>query len=158
GAKAVAFGEALRPSFRAYAQGVVANAKALASAMQERGFRITSGGTDNHLMLVDLRPFDADLTGADAERALERAGIITNKNGLPGDSRSPRVTSGLRLGTPAVTTRGFGVEEMSRVADLIARVLKHRSDEDATRQVREEVRALCAAFPLPGHASHAAHA
>ncbi len=157
-AKAVAFGEALQPSFKTYAKDVVSNAKALASAMQERGFRITSGGTDNHLMLVDLRPFDADLTGADAEKALERGGIITNKNGLPGDTRSPRVTSGLRLGTPAVTTRGFGTEEMRKIADLVARVLKHRADENAIAQVREEVRSLCAAFPLPGHATSAVHA
>ncbi len=158
GAKAVAFGEALQPSFKTYSKQVVANAKALASALQERGFRITTGGTDNHLMLVDLRPFDADLTGADAEKILERGGIVTNKNGLPGDTRSPRVTSGLRLGAPAVTTRGFGPEEMRRVADLIAKVLKHRSDDNAIAQVREEVRALCAAFPLPGHSPSAAHA
>jgi glycine hydroxymethyltransferase len=155
GAKAVAFGEALQPSFKTYAKNIIANARALASAMQERGFRITTGGTDNHLMLVDLRPFDADLTGADAEKILEKGGIITNKNGLPGDTRPPRVTSGLRLGTPAVTTRGFGVQEMGRVADLIARLLKHRDDDNAIRQVREEVRALCAEFPLPGHAAHA---
>jgi glycine hydroxymethyltransferase len=157
-AKAIAFGEALKPSFRTYAANTVANAKALAIAMQERGFRITSGGTDNHLMLVDLRPFDADLTGADAEKVLERGGIITNKNGLPGDTRSPRVTSGLRLGTPAVTTRGFGPEEMRKVADLAARVLKQRADENAIAQVREEVRSLCAAFPLPGHSASAVHA
>ena len=155
GAKAIAFGEALQPSFKTYARNIVANAKALASALQERGFRVTTGGTENHLMLVDLRPFDAELTGADAEKILEKAGIITNKNGLPGDTRPPRVTSGLRLGTPALTTRGFGPEEMRRVAELISRVLKHRSDEQAIRQVREEVRVLCAAFPLPGHASHA---
>lgn len=158
GAKAVAFGEALQPSFKTYARDVVANAQALARAMQDRGFRITTGGTDNHLMLVDLRPFDADLTGADAEKTLERGGIVTNKNGLPGDTRSPRVTSGLRLGAPAVTTRGFGPAEMERVADLIARVLKHRGDDNAIAQVREEVRSLCAAFPLPGHAEPAAHA
>ena len=155
GAKAVAFGEALDPSFKSYAKNIIANARALASALQERGFRVTTGGTDNHLMLVDLRPFDGDLTGADAEKILERAGIITNKNGLPGDTRPPRVTSGLRLGTPALTTRGFGPEEMRRVADLIGRVLKHRTDEGVIRQVRGEVRALCGAFPLPGHASHA---
>jgi glycine hydroxymethyltransferase len=158
GAKAIAFGEALKPEFKTYSKQVVANAQALASALQARGFRITTGGTDNHLMLVDLRPFDADLTGADAEKILERGGIVTNKNGLPGDTRSPRVTSGLRLGAPAVTTRGFGPEEMRRVADLIARVLKHRTDDNAIAQVREEVRALCAAFPLPGHSHSAAHA
>lgn len=158
GAKAIAFGEALRPEFRTYSKQIVGNAKALASALQERGFRITTGGTDNHLMLVDLRPFDADLTGADAEKILERGGIVTNKNGLPGDTRSPRVTSGLRLGAPAVTTRGFGPEEMRRVADLIARVLKHRTDDQAIAQVREEVRMLCAAFPLPGHSPSGAHA
>jgi len=107
GAKAVAFGEALQPGFRTYAGQVVANAGALAGALTEHGFRITSGGTDNHLMLVDLRPRGAELTGADAEAWLEAAGIITNKNGIPSDPRPPRVTSGLRLGTPATTTRGM---------------------------------------------------
>lgn len=148
-AKAVAFGEALRPEFRQYQERVVANARALASALTERGYRITSGGTDNHLMLVDLRARDADLTGADAEAWLERAGIITNKNGVPQDPRPPKVTSGLRLGTPALTTRGMGGAEMDAVAGLIDRVLGARGEADVCEQVRSEVRTLCGRFPLP---------
>ena len=154
-AKAVAFGEALKPEFKAYARQVKANARALASALTEHGYRITSGGTDNHVMLVDLRARDADLTGADAETWLEAAGIITNKNGVPNDPRPPRVTSGLRLGSPAVTTRGFGEGEMRRVASWIDRVLGSGGEEGTTREVREEVRGLCARFPMPGHASAA---
>jgi len=122
-AKAIAFGEALKPEFTTYQKQVVANARALADALAEKGYRITSGGTDNHLMLVDLRTRDADLTGADAEQWLEKAGIITNKNGVPQDPRSPRVTSGLRLGTPAATTRGLTENDMTTVADMIDRVL-----------------------------------
>ena len=156
GAKAIAFGEALKPDFTDYAKRVVKNAQALAGALTERGYRITSGGTDNHLMLVDLQPKDADLTGADAEKWLEAAGLITNKNGIPNDPRSPRVTSGLRLGTPATTTRGFGPAEMSRIADMIDRVLSSAGDESTTRTVRAEVSELCDAFPLPGHASASA--
>ncbi len=147
--KAVAFGEALRPDFKTYQKQVRRNAKALASALMERGYRITSGGTDNHLMLVDLRPRDAELTGADAERWLENAGIITNKNGIPKDPRPPRVTSGLRLGTPAVTTRGMGEPEMARIADLFDRVLESRGDAGVCEQVRGEVADLCARFAMP---------
>jgi len=155
-AKAVAFGEALKPEFRTYAAQVVANARALAGALAERGYRITSGGTDNHLMLVDLRARDDNLTGADAEVWLEQAGIICNKNGVPQDPRPPRVTSGIRLGAAAATTRGFGEAEMRRVADLIDRVLAAglRGEADMAAEaakVREEVRGLCGAFPLPGH-------
>jgi len=152
-AKAVAFGEALRPEFRTYARNIKANARALAAALTEQGFRITSGGTDNHLMLVDLRARDAELTGADAEKWLEAAGIITNKNGVPRDPRPPRVTSGLRLGTPAVTTRGFTENEMRQVARWIDEVLAARGDEGETARVRAEVRELCARFSLPGAAS-----
>lgn len=147
-AKAVAFGEALRPEFRKYQEKVVANAQALARALVERGYRITSGGTDNHLMLVDLQPKDAELTGADAEKWLEDAGIICNKNGVPQDPRPPRFTSGLRLGTPALTTRGLGEAEMVRVAELIDRTLSSKGEN---ARVRTDVRALCDAFPLPGH-------
>ncbi len=147
--KAVAFGQALRPDFKTYQKQVRRNAKALASALMERGYRITSGGTDNHLMLVDLRPRDAELTGADAERWLENAGIITNKNGIPKDPRPPRVTSGLRLGTPAVTTRGMGEPEMARIADLFDRVLESRGDAGVCEQVRGEVADLCARFAMP---------
>ncbi len=151
GAKAVAFGEALKPEFKAYSKQVIANARALAAALTEHGYRITSGGTDNHLMLVDLRARDENLTGADAETWLEQAGIITNKNGVPKDPRPPRVTSGLRLGSPAVTTRGFGEEQMAQVASFIDRVLGSRGDASVCEQVRGEVRELCGAFPLPGH-------
>ena len=106
-AKAVGFGENLKPAFRDYARQIVKNARALAEALQSRGYRLTSGGTDNHLMLVDLRAKSGQLTGAEAEKALEAAGIIANKNGIPNDPRPPKVTSGLRLGTPAITTRGL---------------------------------------------------
>ncbi len=148
-AKAVAFGEALRPEFKDYCAQIVANAQALAQALIDRGFRITTNGTDNHLMLVDLQPKGADLTGADAERWLEAAGIITNKNGIPNDPRPPRVTSGLRLGTPAVTTRGLTEEHMTQIAGWIDRVLESQGDEATARQIRAEVEDLCGRFPLP---------
>jgi len=154
-AKAIAFGEALKPDFKVYQKQVVANARALASALSERGYRITSGGTENHLMLVDLRPRDAELTGADAEKWLETAGIITNKNGIPNDPRPPKLTSGMRLGTPALTTRGLREAEMAEVATLIDRVMTARGDESELAAIREDVRALCARFPLPSAASHA---
>tara|TARA_Y100000589_G_scaffold29497_2_gene24681 strand:+ start:21451 stop:22728 length:1278 start_codon:yes stop_codon:yes gene_type:complete len=148
-AKAVAFGEALDPSFKTYSAQVVANARALASALVGRGYRLCSGGTDNHLMLVDLQPRDAALTGADAERWLESAGIITNKNGIPNDPRPPMVTSGLRLGASALTTRGFDEDAMVEVAELLDRVMGSQGDESTCRTVREEVRALCSRYPLP---------
>jgi len=148
-AKAVAFGEALRPEFRDYCERVVANARALAAALAARGYRLCSGGTDNHLMLVDLRARDAALTGADAERWLEAAGMIVNKNGIPNDPRPPMVTSGLRLGTPALTTRGLGEGEMAQVAEWLDRVLAGRGDEATSRAVRAEIRAFCGGFPLP---------
>ncbi len=146
-AKAVAFAEAARPSFREYAAAVVANAAALASALAEEGFRLVSGGTDNHLVLVDLRPFDDELTGKVAQDVLDRAGISANKNTIPADPRSPFVTSGLRLGTPALTTAGMGVEEMPVVAGLLARALRERGDEAALAGVKDEVAALCSKFP-----------
>ncbi|MCC5786339.1 MAG: serine hydroxymethyltransferase [Phycisphaerales bacterium] len=157
-AKAVAFGEALKPEFKAYQKQVKANARALAGALVDLGFRITSGGTENHLMLVDLRTRDAELTGADAEKWLEAAGIICNKNGVPRDPRPPRVTSGLRLGSPAATTRGFGEAEMKTVASMIDRVLQAKGDEGETARVRDEVRELCARFPLHGAPAHASAA
>jgi glycine hydroxymethyltransferase len=144
-AKAVAFGEALTQDFRVYASQVVANAQALADALVERGFAIVSGGTDTHLMLVDLRP--KGLTGKEAEALLGRAGITVNKNTIPDDPQSPFVTSGIRLGTPALTTRGMGIAEMRRVADLIDRVLTKR-DEATIARVKGEVEALAANFPL----------
>jgi glycine hydroxymethyltransferase len=148
-AKAVAFGEALQPSFVDYSRQVVANAVALATGLVDRGYRLCSGGTDNHLMLVDLQPRDAKLTGADAEQWLESAGIITNKNGIPNDPRPPMVTSGLRLGTAALTTRGFDVESMGEVAELLDRVMGSQGDAATCKAVRSDVQALCARYPLP---------
>ncbi|NLG51856.1 MAG: serine hydroxymethyltransferase [Chloroflexi bacterium] len=146
-AKAVALGEALRADFVEYSGRIVENAHALADALQAEGVRIVSGGTDNHMMLVDLSPWQ--LTGRAAEEALDRVGISCNKNMIPFDPLPPRVTSGIRLGTPAVTTRGFGPEEMREVARLIARVLRDIGDERVLADVRERTWALCRAFPLP---------
>ncbi len=146
--KAVAFGEALKPDFKKYAKQVIANARALAAALQERGYRITSGGTDNHLMLVDLRTRDAEVTGAEAEQWLEKSGIITNKNGVPQDPRPPKQTSGLRLGTPAVTTRGLGEREMVKIADWIDLTLEGKGDDGVCAQVRSEVKSFCERYPL----------
>ncbi|MAT81877.1 MAG: serine hydroxymethyltransferase [Phycisphaerae bacterium] len=148
-AKAVAFHEALQPAFRDYSRKVVENAAALADALVSHGYRLCTGGTENHLMLVDLRARDADLTGADAEGWLESAGIVTNKNGIPNDPRPPRVTSGLRLGTPALTTRGLGPAEMTEVAALLDRVMGSGGDKATCEAVRSEVQSLCERFPLP---------
>src|SRR5271165_6355384 len=149
-AKAVAFAEAARPEFRRYAAAVVANAAALGEAIADEGLRLVSGGTDNHQVLVDLRSFDPELTGKQAQEVLDRAGITCNKNMIPDDPRSPFVTSGLRLGSPAETTAGMGPAEMAEVGRLIARVLRERHDEAAVAGAREEVRALCKAFdPYP---------
>ncbi len=148
--KAVAFREAAHPSFAEYAHRIVDNARALADALGAHGFRLVSGGTDNHLMLIDLQPFDAELTGKDAQVALDRAGITLNKNTVPDDPRSPFVTSGLRIGTPAVTTQGMGTEEMGVIADLISRVLTAPADHAVIDKVRAEVNDLCAGFkPYP---------
>jgi glycine hydroxymethyltransferase len=144
-AKAVAFGEALTDDFKVYAQQVVDNAKALAQALVERGYAIVSGGTDTHLMLVDLRP--KQLTGKAAEKVLGQAGITVNKNTVPDDPQSPFVTSGIRLGTPALTTRGMGTAEMRHIAELIDRSLE-RQDEATLARVRQEVEELTSAFPL----------
>jgi len=149
-AKAVAFREAAQPSFAAYAAQIVANAQALAESLAGEGFRLVAGGTDNHLMLVDLRPFDAELTGKKAQNVLDRAGITLNKNQIPGDPRSPFVTSGLRIGTPSVTTAGMGPGEMAEIATLIGRVLRHRDDEAALAAVLDDVHTLCSKFtPYP---------
>ncbi|HJQ65924.1 MAG TPA: serine hydroxymethyltransferase [Gemmatimonadales bacterium] len=144
-AKAVALAEASTPAFASYAAQVVKNAQALAAALVARGYAIVSGGTDTHLMLVDLRP--KGLTGKEAEQLLDRAGITVNKNTVPGDPQSPFVTSGIRLGTPALTTRGFAEPEMERVADLIDTALTGR-DEASLSRVKDDVRALTDAFPL----------
>jgi glycine hydroxymethyltransferase len=147
-AKAVALKEALDPSFKKYSAQVIANAKALAGAMMERKFQVVSGGTDNHLMLIDLRSKGEELTGKVAEAALDRAGITVNKNTVPNETRSPFVTSGLRLGTPAVTTRGMKEKEMKRIAGFIDRVLAAPADESVVSSVKSEVRTLAAEFPL----------
>lgn len=145
-AKAVAFGECLQDSFKEYAKQVVRNAKALAEALLERGFTIVSGGTDNHLMLVDLR--SKGITGKEAEQALDRAGITCNKNAVPFDTQPPLVTSGIRLGTPAMTTRGMKEPEMRQIAAWIDRALQHRTDADELERIRLEVHEFCRAFPL----------
>jgi len=151
-AKAVAFGEALQPSFRAYARNVVENARALAETLKSRGLDIVSGGTDTHLMLVDLRP--KSLTGKVAEAALGRAHITCNKNGIPFDPQKPTVTSGVRLGTPACTTRGFGIAEFRAVGDMLADVLDVLSQKGAEEDslveaaVRDKAKALLARFPI----------
>ena len=147
-AKAVAFHEALQPSFSTYAHQIVANAAALAAAMSNEGFRLVSGGTDTHMMVVDLRPFDAELTGKEAQLVLDEAGITLNKNNIPNDPRSPFVTSGVRIGTPSVTTQGMTEAEMPLIASLIARTLRGRSDASVVASVRAEVAALCARFPV----------
>ena len=147
-AKAVAFKEALDPSFAIYCRQIVANARALATALIGHGVQIVSGGTDNHLMLADLRSRGATLTGKLAERALDRAGITVNKNTVPKETQSPFVTSGIRIGTPAVTTRGMREPEMVRIAALIDRVLSAPEDADVSTSVNAEVRALAEAFPL----------
>jgi glycine hydroxymethyltransferase len=145
-AKAVAFREAADPSFADYAAQIVANARALAGALGSLGFRMVSGGTDNHLMLVDLRSFDEELTGKDAQVVLDRAGITLNRNTIPDDPRSPFVTSGLRLGTAAVTTQGMTEDEMPTIAELIARTLRARDDDGAVASVRDDVIALCSRY------------
>jgi glycine hydroxymethyltransferase len=144
--KAVCFGEALRPEFKEYQGRIVANARALADGLMARGFDLVSGGTDNHLMLVDLRK--RGLTGKAAEEALHRARITVNKNAVPNDPQKPWVTSGIRIGTPALTTRGFGVEEMGLIADWIARVLEQPGDAAVAAAVEKDVLELCAGFPL----------
>jgi glycine hydroxymethyltransferase len=147
-AKAVSFKEALQPSFKTYCKQIVSNAKALSAALLEKGFQVVSGGTDNHLMLLDLRNRGDDLTGKIAEAALDKAGITVNKNTVPNETRSPFVTSGLRVGTPAVTTRGMKEPEMKKIAGFIDRVLRAHADENTISAVRTDVRELAAAFPL----------
>jgi len=151
-AKAVAFGEALRPEFRGYAAAVVENAKVLAATLKERGADLVSGGTDTHLALVDLTPLG--VTGRDADEALERAGITCNKNGIPNDPLPPVKTSGIRVGSPAGTTRGFGTGEFREIGNMVADVLDglaqkgEAGDPQVEASVRDRVRALCARFPI----------
>lgn len=145
-AKAVAFKEALSPEFETYCKQVLANAKALAEGLIERGFNLVSGGTDNHLMLVDLR--NKGVTGKLAEEVLDEIGITCNKNTIPNDPESPFVTSGIRIGTPAITSRGMGEEEMKQIADIIANVIEHHDDEVQKAKAAKQVKELCSRFPL----------
>lgn len=145
-AKAVAFKEALEPSFKAYQQQVIDNARAMAGVFMERGYKVVSGGTDNHLFLVDL--IDKDLTGKEVEEALGEAHITANKNTVPGEPRSPFVTSGLRIGTPAITTRGFGVEESTTLASLMCDLIDHMGDADVHARVKQGAIDLCHRFPV----------
>lgn len=145
-AKAICFHEALQPEFKTYQQQIKKNARALAEGLAEGGLRLVAGGTDNHLMLVDLNP--VDITGKDAEHLLETVGVTCNKNQIPFDPKPPLVTSGIRLGTPAVTTRGFKEDEMREVASIITTTLKSRDDESTLQGLRDRVARLCAAFPL----------
>ena len=145
-AKGVSFSEALQPDFVEYGKQIIANAKAMAKAFLDRGYELVSGGTDNHLVLIDLR--SKGLTGKEAEAALQRADITVNKNMVPFDETSPFVTSGMRIGTPAMTTRGFGEAEFEWVVELMDRILSDMGNEDVRRHVQEEVRALCSRFPL----------
>jgi glycine hydroxymethyltransferase len=152
-AKAVAFGEALEPSFKVYGQAIIDNARSLAKVLVDRGLAITTGGTDNHLMVVDLRP--KKLTGKHAEESLERAGLTCNKNAIPFDPEKPFITSGIRLGTPAGTTRGFGIKEFKQVGNLIGDVLDgltQNPDNNSAveNEVRKKVEKLCDAFPIYG--------
>jgi glycine hydroxymethyltransferase len=148
-AKAVAFGEDLRPEFKTYAAQIVKNAKALAEALTGKGYRLVSGGTDNHLMLVDLRARSSDLTGIEVAQALEKAGIICNYNGVPNDPRPPRVTSGIRLGTPALTTRGLKENDLRTVADFIDRAITSKDDPAALEKIKAQVKYFAETFPMP---------
>ena len=146
--KAVAFHEAMQPSFKVYAHQIVTNASALAEALAHQGFRLVSGGTDTHMMVVDLRPFDSELTGKEAQLVLDQAGITLNKNNIPNDPRSPFVTSGVRIGVPSVTTQGMTKTEMPLIAEYIATTLRGRNDPAIVAEVRAKVAALCAKFPV----------
>ena len=145
-AKAVAFGENLQPQFRTYAEQIIKNAHALASALTKRGYNIISGGTDNHLMLIDLR--NKNLNGKETQEALDLAGITVNKNAVPFDDKSPLITSGIRIGTPAVTTRGMKEPEMDAIAEFMDRVLNNRTDAKLLQNISEEVKTFCERFPL----------
>jgi glycine hydroxymethyltransferase len=147
-AKAVAFGEALRPEFKAYSAQVVRNAKRLASELSGKGYKLASRGTDNHLILIDLRPVDADLTGKTAALWLEQVGIIANMNTVPNESRSPMQTSGVRLGTPALTTRGLLENDIAEVADIIDSTLRSKGDSAKLTEAGKRVRAVCERFPM----------
>jgi glycine hydroxymethyltransferase len=148
-AKAVCFGEAAKPSFKEYQESVIANADALAKKLASRGYHLVSGGTDNHLMLLDLRPSHPDLTGKQAQQALEKANVTLNRNTVPGETRSPFQTSGLRIGSPAVTSRGMGTKEMKEIGEIIDLVLGDFENETVLAGAREKALALCESFELP---------
>lgn len=148
-AKAICFGEAAKPSFKEYQEAVIANADALAKELTSRGYYLVSGGTDNHLMLLDLRPSHPDLTGKQAQQALEKANVTLNRNTVPGETRSPFQTSGLRIGSPAVTSRGMGITEMKEIGAIIDLVLSDCENETALAEAREKALALCRSFELP---------
>ena len=148
-AKAICFGEAAKPSFKEYQEAVIANADALATELASRGHYLVSGGTDNHLMLLDLRPSHPDLTGKQAQQALEKANVTLNRNTVPGETRSPFQTSGLRIGSPAVTSRGMGITEMKEIGAIIDLVLSDCENETALAEAREKALALCRSFELP---------
>ena len=152
-AKAVAFNEALQPSFKEYAQQVINNSKALGDALMKGGASLVSGGTDNHLILLDLRPWD--LTGKEAEKLLEEAGITVNKNTIPYDPQSPFVTSGIRIGTAAITTRGMREEKMIKIGEVMAAVLKSNGDKDVLNHAKETTKSICEAFPIFAQPIHA---
>jgi len=147
-AKAVAFFEAMQPEFITYQKAVLENAAILAAELQQQGLRLVSGGTDNHLVLIDLTPIG--ITGNTAQEALEASGILVNKNAIPFDTKPPRISSGIRLGTPAITSRGFGTQEMKQVASLIIKVLSHPDDKKTQKEVAEQAASLCHRFPIPG--------
>ena len=149
-AKAVAFGEALRPSFKTYAGQIIKNSQALAEALLSKSFSLSSGGTDNHLILIDLRPYNQDLTGATAEQWLHDAGIVVNKNLVPYDTRKPFEGSGIRIGTAALTTRGLKEPDMVQLADWMDTVLSSQGDAKTVSRIRHETEAMCGKFPVPG--------
>jgi len=157
-AKAAAFGEALQPAWHDYQQRIVENARVLAAGLLNRGMRLVSGGTDNHLMLIDLSRSEGttEVSGKKAERVLDEAGLTTNKNTIPFDPRKPMIASGLRLGTPAVTSRGFGPAEMERIAEWIVAILRDPENTDVQQRIAADVRELCASFPVPGQARYLA--
>ncbi|MFP6901473.1 MAG: serine hydroxymethyltransferase, partial [Opitutales bacterium] len=147
-AKAVCFGEAAKPEFKTYQQQVIKNAKALAAGLSQRGLHLVSGGTDNHLLLVDLRPSHPDLTGKVAQNILEKANLTLNRNTVPGETRSPFQASGLRIGSPAVTSRGMQEEEMAEIAEVIADVLDDPENDAVLQAAKQKTLAICAKFPL----------
>jgi glycine hydroxymethyltransferase len=148
-AKATCFQEAGKPGFKTYQSQVMANANAMAEALSAHGFHVVSGGTDNHLLLLDLRPSHPDMTGKEAQLALEGANLTLNRNTVPGETRSPFQTSGLRIGTPAVTSRGMKEEDMEIIAEIISAILKNPTDESNLLAQKEKSLALCSKFPLP---------